>query len=142
MSLTLAMALLLAAPAAGRYFDVEATFVPPPKARADASIDVLFTPLDPDVAVNETPPVRIKLDPSQVVLVDRHQPASPRAGEDQSTPRYVDITKPIRFPVAFVPSVPSGTWDLGATVVYFFCSKREGWCRRGSAEVRFVVTVP
>jgi hypothetical protein len=27
-------------------------------------------------------------------------------------------------------------------VTYFYCSKREGWCRKGTSEVTFVVNVP
>ena len=28
------------------------------------------------------------------------------------------------------------------TVTYFYCSKREGWCRKGTSEVAFTVAVP
>ena len=132
-----------AATAANPYFEVGATFTPPARSGGEGSIDVLFTPLDPDVLINEEPAVRLKLDPTQVVLVARAKPTPPPSGEtDPSKSRYVDLAKPVHFPVTIAPTAPRGTWDLGATVVYFFCSKREGWCRRGTAEVRVSVTVP
>lgn len=135
--------LLMASPAANRFFDVEATFVPSANARAEGSVDVLFNPLDPDVQVNEHPEVTLRLDAAQVVLVLKPKPsAPPPADDDPSKQRYLDLAKPVRFPVAFAPTAPQGTWDIGATVVYFFCSKRQGWCRRGTADVRVVVTVP
>ena len=53
-----------------------------------------------------------------------------------------DLAKPLRFPVAIAPKAPKGRQELTAKVVYFYCSKREGWCRRGTAEVEFTVEGP
>ena len=30
---------------------------------------------------------------------------------------------------------------MTAKVVYYYCSKREGWCRKGTDDVEFVVDV-
>jgi hypothetical protein len=138
------LALQLGSPATAKaYFEVGATFTPPTKTGAEGSVDIFFTPMDPDVSINEEPAVRLKLDPVQVVLVERPKVVPPGPREpDPATPRYLDLAKPVSFPVALAPAAPRGTWDLGASVVYFFCSKREGWCRRGTADVRVPVTVP
>jgi hypothetical protein len=105
-------------------------------------VAVTFTPLDPDVFVNEEPAPRLKLDPLETVLVDKQAPPSGKGGEwDAATARYLDLAKPVRFPVALAPNAPRGSQTSKATVVYFYCSKREAWCRRGAAEVEVAVEV-
>ena len=69
-----------AAMAVGEHFTVSAAYVPPAKPKAAASVAVTFIPADPDVKINQEPAPRLKLDPEQVVLVDR-QPPAPRRGE-------------------------------------------------------------
>ena len=86
---------------------------------------------------------RLKLEPGQGVLVDRQKPSKARSNEvDPDKTRYLDLAKPLRFPVALAADAPKGPQELKANVLYFYCSKREGWCRRGNAEVRFTVDVP
>lgn len=136
--------LLLAAGSAGpRHFDVAASFVPPEKAGGAGAIAVRFASRDPDVHINEEPAPRLKLDLEQVVLVDK-QPPAPKTVPvyDPETARYLDLGKPVRFPVAFAPNAPRGPQTVGASVVYFYCSQREGWCRRGTADLEVAVTVP
>ena len=133
-------ALALAAPA--RHFDVNAVFTPAKKASANAAVAVTFRPLDPDVKVNETPAPRLKLDLAQTVLVDRQTPASSQVPDyDPLTAHYLDSAKPVLFPVAIAPSAPKGTHEVRASVVYFYCSTREAWCRRGTVDVLVPVTV-
>jgi hypothetical protein len=42
-------------------------------------------------------------------------------------------------PVAWAGKPPASRETLKADVVYFYCSKREGWCRKGTAPVEFSV---
>jgi hypothetical protein len=137
---------ILAAVAAAsppRHFEVAAAFVPPPEPGRTGSVSVVFSPMDPDVHVNEEPAPRLKLSPRQAVLVDRQAPPPPRDPEfDPEKTRYLDIAKPLRFPVAFAPKAPKGKQEVDAKVVYFYCSKREAWCRRGTADIEFTVEVP
>jgi hypothetical protein len=129
----------LAAPA--RHFDVTAAFAPAKTAAADAAVAVSFRPLDPDVKVNETPAPRLKLDLAQVVLVDRQAPPSGQVPDyDPLSARYLDTAKPVLFPVAIAPTAPKGEHEVKASVVYFYCSTREAWCRRGTVDV--LVPVP
>jgi hypothetical protein len=136
-------ALLALAPAsAPRHFDVAASFTAPREPGGKGAVSVLFSPTDPDVHINEEPAPRLKLEPGQAVLVDRQEPAPARAADfDPEKARYLDLTKPVRFAVAIAPSAPKGKQELTAKVVYFYCSKREAWCRRGTAEVQFTVEV-
>jgi len=144
MRRALLLALLPAAAqaASARHFDVTAAFAPAKKAGGSAAVLVTFRPLDPDVRVNESPAPRLRLDLTQAVLVDKQAPASSQVPDyDPLTARYLDITKPVSFPVALAPTAPKGAHEVKASVVYFYCSTREAWCRRGVAEVLVPVTV-
>jgi len=137
---TLVPALTLAAPA--RHFEVAAAFTPPRAAAADGAVAVTFQALDPALRVNETPAPRLKLDLGQTVLVDRQPPPAAQVPDyDPLTARYLDPAQPVLFPVAVAPTAPKGPHEVKATVVYFYCSTRESWCRRGSADVVIPVTV-
>jgi len=128
--------------ASARHFDVTADFVPAPRAGAPASVVVTFHALDRDLQVNETPAPRLKLDLTQTVLVDK-QPSSTSLVPDYDprTARYLDMAKPVVFPVAIAPTAPRGEQLVKASVVYFYCSTREAWCRRGTVDVLIPVTV-
>jgi hypothetical protein len=133
----------LTAGSAPRHFDIAASYVAPKEPGSAGAVSVLFSPTDPDVHINEEPAPRLKLDPGQVVLVDRQAVAPARAADfDPEKTRYLDLAKPVRFPVAIAGKAPQGKQEVAAKVVYFYCSKREGWCRRGAAELEFTVDVP
>ncbi len=138
-----APALLLVAAGSSPHFDVTASFVAPAKAGANGQVAVTFTARDPDVHINEEPAPRLGLDPAQRILVDKQRPASTRpASFDPDAARYLDLARPVLFPVAFAPGAPKGPQTVKGSVVYFYCSKREGWCRRGQGEIELPVTVP
>lgn len=137
---TLLPAALLAGSAA--HFEVQATFVPPPSPKADGAVAVLFTAKDPDVKINEVPAPRLKLDPSQSVLALK--PAATKRSEAAETPdttRYLDLASPVRFPVTLGAAASKGTHLVKGSVAYFYCSKREGWCRKGTTDVEIPVRV-
>lgn len=138
----LALALLLqTTPAASTYVSLEAAFQPAPRTGAPASIAVTFTPRDPDVAVNQEPPPRLALDPAQTVLSLRPVPSAKRKAADPDTTRYLEPAIPYAFPVDVKPGAAPGEHAVKATVMYFYCSKTAGWCRKGSAGVDVSVTV-
>lgn len=145
MRRALVVALLLAAPTAalavGDYFTLSAAYVPLAKPRATGNVLVTFLPNDPDVKVNQEPAPRLKLDPEQTVLVDR-QPPPARRGESGGEPKYLDTSLPVAFPVSLNPRAPKGEQPVKGTLTYFYCSKREGWCRKGTSEVIVTVAVP
>jgi hypothetical protein len=99
---------------------------------------VLFTAKDPDVKINEAPAPRLKLDASQSVLVSK---ASDRKEPDATpeNPRYLDLATPVRFPVELGAAATKGTHLVKGSVAYFYCSKREGWCRKGTTDVEIPV---
>jgi hypothetical protein len=130
------------ATAAAGSVALEATFVPPARAGAPASVAVTFTPRDPDVRVNQEPAPRLKLDPAQNIL-DYRPPAktAPMAPFDPSTAHYLEPAIPYAFPVSIKPGAAKGDHRVKGSVTYFYCSKAEGWCRKGSAEVEVPVSV-
>src|SRR5262245_33772642 len=145
MTATLVLAAVLAAPAGGTspYFAVAATFAPPAKPGATASIQLTFTGRDAEVRINEEPAARLKLDPEQSVLVDKQPPPGPSAPVfDPDKARYLDLAFPVSFPVAFAPGAKKGPHSVKAAVTYFYCSKREGWCRKSTTDLEVPVTVP
>jgi hypothetical protein len=140
--------LLLLVPAAlvagpNEHFDLLASFELPAEAGGVGAVAVTFRALDPDVRLNEKPAPRLKLDLTQDVLVDRQPPAPARVPAwDPLTAEYLDLAEPVRFPVAVSPTAPTGLRRVEAEVVFFYCSVREAWCRRGTADVEVEVTVP
>jgi hypothetical protein len=143
--LLLSLLIMPAALAAGpqKHFDLLASFETPEKAGDEGAVAVSFRALDPDVRLNATPAPRLKLDLTQDVLNDR-QPPPPRKvpAYDPLTARYLDLAEPVRFPVAISPTAPPGPRRVEGQVVFFYCSVREAWCRRGAVDVDFDVTVP
>ena len=139
--LTLLPAALLAG--ATTHFELQATFVPATKAKAEAAVALFFTAKDADVHINETPAPRFKLDAAQSVLVERAEaPTKAEASAPEpGTARYLDLSTPVRFPVSLGPGAAKGTHLVKGSVAYFYCSKREGWCRKGTSEVEIPVLV-
>ena len=138
-----ALASAVLAQAGPQHFNVSAAFVSGASRGADGAVAVRFAALDPDVRVNEEPAPRLKLDPVQAVLLDRQKPAMSRGESfDPEKARSLDLSVPVLFPVALSPRAPKGSHAVKASVTYFYCSKREGWCRKGTAEVDVPVQVP
>jgi hypothetical protein len=123
-------------PAAG-HFDVSARFVPG-KAAGSGDVAVTFVAHDPDVHVNENPAPRLKLDPAQKVLVAKPVKSAPVAPPAPGEAKYLDLAFPVLFPVT--ASEPSASASVKATVTYFYCSKRDGWCRKGTQDVEVPVS--
>jgi hypothetical protein len=134
-------AFLAAAPV--KHFDVAASFMAPAKPGGSPFVGVLFSPTDPDVHINEIPPPRLELEAGQKVLVDK-QPKPPASeGEmDPDLTKYLDLSRPVKFPVVIARGASSGTHSVRAKVIFFYCSKREGWCRRGAEPLELSVDVP
>ena len=140
---TFVLAPALANAAGPQHFALSASFGPPVKAGAVGSIAVTFSAKDPDVHINESPAPRLKLDPEQRVLVDKQAPSPARVEPfDPEKARYLDLALPVTFPVGIAPDAPRGRREVKANVTYFYCSKSQGWCRKGSTNVEVTVTVP
>lgn len=126
--------------AGSEHFTVSATFRAPTKSDGLGFVSVTFVPKDPEVHINEEPAPRLKLDAEQGVLADKQAPPPTKAHIfDPQNVKYLDTTFPLSFPVAWTAKPPKTPQSVTATVVYFYCSQREGWCRKGSDAVAFSV---
>lgn len=134
------LALLALAGGGPKHFDVTASYAP--AAKRQGSVLVTFKALDPDVVVNEQPSPRLALDPAQKVLVDKQPPPARTAPPDPADGKYLDLSLPVAFPVALADGAAAGTQAIAGKVTYFYCSKREGWCRKGTSELDLSVKVP
>ncbi len=123
------------------HFDVTAAFNPPRKG-APGEVAVQFVARDPDVKINETPAPKLKLSSGPATVAVPARPAPARAAAPAEPGHYLDLTLPVTFPVTLDPAAPRGTHDAKGTLTYFYCSKREGWCRKGTAEIAFPIAIP
>jgi hypothetical protein len=122
---------------------VSATYVPPAKAGATGAVAVTFETKDPDVHVNRDPAPRLKLDPEQRVLLDKQPPPARRGGSAEvEAAGFYEPGTPVTFAVALGPAATRGDHEVDGTVTFFYCSKRDGWCRKGTSEVEIPVAVP
>jgi hypothetical protein len=129
-----------------RHFSLIPSFRPPEEPGGVAHVAVNFRALDPDLRLNVSPAPRLTLDLQQTVLVDAESSAErAHAGAvvtyDPLTTRYHDPAKPVLFPVTLVPTAPRGEHLVKASVVFFYCSLREAWCRRGTRQIEIPVVV-
>src|SRR5688572_7172277 len=116
------LALLALAGGGPKHFDVTAAYAP--AAKRQGSVLVTFKALDPDVVVNKQP------SPGKT--------APPETGDG----KYLDLSLPFAFPVALADGAAAGTQAIAGKVTYFYCSKREGWCRKGTSDLDLSVKVP
>lgn len=138
--MTLASVLLVltsaSTPVAG-HFEVSARFLPG-KAAGSGDVAVTFVAHDPDVHVNENPAPRLKLDSEQKILTTKPAKSARMAPPAPAEAKYLDLAFPVLFPVAVTqPKAPA---TVKGTVTYFYCSKRDGWCRKGTQAVEVPVS--
>ncbi|PYQ40310.1 MAG: hypothetical protein DMF77_18745 [Acidobacteria bacterium] len=99
------------------HFAITAQFRPG-RTAGTGEVAVTFAPKDPDVKIN----------------VEKVAPK--RAGAPDE--KYLDLTFPVVFPVSVLGSVPAAQTVKGL-LTYYYCSHREGWCRKGTADLEIPV---
>ena len=133
-------AFLGAAP--GTHFQVSAGYAPG-KAGRPGEVAVTFRGSDPDVRINQAPAPRLAFEDGAPLVVDKVPAPAKGAHVDASDEaKYLDTSLPVAFPVSLASGAPRGTHSVRGTVTYFYCSKREGWCRKGTAPIEVAVKVP
>ena len=141
MSAILGLVLALQASLLPAYVKVTASYLPGAKG-AEPAIAVMLSPVDENIRVNEDPAPRLKLDTAQTVLAEK-PPAPRRSPAPAPGPgKYLDPLLPVTFPVNMGARAERGDHTVKATVTYFYCSKSEGWCRKGTADVDVAVRIP
>lgn len=131
--LTLALVALALLDVSAAHVEVRAELR---QGRTGAEVAVTFSPRDHDIKVNQSPAPRLALDASQKVL--SLKPVKTEKGEKKEG--YLDTTFPVVFPVELAP-VARGTPPVKGTLTYYYCSKAEGWCRKGTQDVEVPVAI-
>jgi hypothetical protein len=115
------------------HFQITAQYRPG-KAAGTGEVAVTFAPKNADVKINSTPPPRLKLDEGQKLLAEKSAPKKAAAPDE----KYLDLTFPVVFPVSVVAPI-RGEQAVKGALTYYYCSHREGWCRKGTADLEIPV---
>jgi hypothetical protein len=118
---------------ASPHFAISAQYRPG-KGAGTGEVAVTFAPKDADVKINSTPPPRLKLDEGQKLLAEKTAPKKAAAPDE----KYLDLTFPVVFPVSVVAPI-RGEQAVKGALTYYYCSHREGWCRKGTADLEIPV---
>jgi hypothetical protein len=118
---------------ASPHFAITARYRPG-KPAGTGEVAVTFAPKDPDVKINTTPAPRLKLDAEQKLLAEKTAPKKAAAPDE----KYLDLTFPVVFPVSVVSPI-QGEQAVKGALTYYYCSHREGWCRKGTADLEIPV---
>ena len=141
MKTILGMMLLLSqlsAPGGGLPQVMKPEFKPvaPLTAGKKGTVEVSFT-LMKGYAINRTPPVSLKLKDEPGLKLDKLDFASSPNDPKSKDEYYVDLPK-LRVPVT--ASKP-GLYEITGKLVYFFCSKADGFCSRQVVDVTVPIRV-
>lgn len=124
-----------------QHFDVTAAYEAPTGKGAPAHLVFEFKKKDADVNINEEPAPRIKF-ATGAPLVAPAPPKSSGIIPDPANAKYLDLSKPVRFAVTPAANAAKGLTTVKITLSYFYCSKRENWCRKGTADFNLSVVLP
>ena len=121
-----------------QHFDVTGAYEAPAKKGALGHVVFEFRQKDPNVYINEEPAPRIKFAAGSP-LVAPPPPKSSGVIPDPATAKYLDLAKPVRFAVTSAADAAKGLSRVKTSLSYFYCSKRENWCRKGTADFDLAV---
>ena len=105
------------------------------EAGAVSEVIVSFDVLD-GYAINRVPPIQLKLQPVGGLTHDAANRESPPEDPKSTDDYYVDVPA---FNVA-VKAAVAGDYEIPGELVYFFCSKADGFCSRQIVDVVVPVT--
>ena len=96
---------------------------------------VLFTPVD-GIHINADPPVSVK--------INRNRLMSLRGDPDITTDKetgFLSASTPVEQRFSVSQTAVAGEHRITGTIVYYFCSDTEGWCRKQSQAVTFRLNI-
>lgn len=99
------------------------------------TLEVKLTPVQ-GVHINMTPPIDVRLD-SNAVIGSAGALQFPKPTKDG----YFDATRPFTLPITLARSAVRGKQTISGTVVYFFCSDKDGVCSRFKQKFEVSLTV-
>ena len=87
--------------------------------------------------INRNPPISLKLTAVPGVVLDKTDFVTPSEDPKSKDEYYVDLPI-IKVPVT---AAKTGKYEIPGKLVYFFCSKEDGFCSRQTLDVKIPVTV-
>ena len=109
--------------------------VGPLKAGQKSEVTVSFELLK-GYAINRTPPISLKLTPVPGVSLEKREVSSSPDDPKSTDEYYVDLPK-LKVPVHVEKA---GKYEVTGKLVYFFCSKSDGFCSRQIIDVKIPIT--
>jgi len=108
----------------------------PIKAGRAGEVTVSFRILQ-GYAINHTPPISLKLTATPDVKLGKADFTTPTVDPKSKDEYYVDL------PTLTVPltAARAGKYEIPGQLIYFFCSKADGFCSRQTLGVKIPVTV-
>jgi hypothetical protein len=88
-------------------------------------------------AINRTPPMSLKLTAIPGLKLEKTEFTSPANDPKSKDEYYVDLPA-MKVPVT---AAKAGSYEIPGKLVYFFCSKTDGFCSRQVLDVKVPVTV-
>ncbi|MFQ5798097.1 MAG: hypothetical protein ACE5H0_05300 [Bacteroidota bacterium] len=102
---------------------------------AKGEIRIQFHPFD-GIRINTVPPTELNLaEGSPLTLIG--EPAVPT----DPTTGYLDASKPMTYTFAVSKTARPGTTKVNGTLVYYYCSDKEGWCLRWKDNVSLTLSI-
>jgi hypothetical protein len=108
----------------------------PIKAGKSGEVTVSFNLLN-GYAINHTPPISLKLTATAGVRLKQTDFVTPPKDPKSKDEYYVDLPV-IKVPVT---AAKAGDYEVPAKLVYFFCSKSDGFCSRQVLDIKIPVKV-
>ena len=102
----------------------------------DGVVTVSFDVIDGYV-INRVPAIQLKLEAVDGIVLAESSMISPEKDPKSDDVYYVDVPE---FDVS-LKAAKAGEYEIPGTLVYFFCSKADGFCSRQIVDVTVPVTV-
>jgi hypothetical protein len=87
-------------------------------------IHLAFSPID-GIHINIDPAVEVSLKNNRVAKLQ----GDPEMGINKES-GFLSTSHPVEQEFSVLPFANPGTYRLSGTIVYYFCSDTEGWCRK------------
>ncbi len=87
------------------------------------------------IHITTDPPFRISLDTVQQFF---------RLGKalfSKDARGYLNSQETVRQPLMVARTVTPGTYRLGGTLIYYYCSENDGWCSRFKQPIELTLTI-
>lgn len=88
-------------------------------------------------AINRTPPISLTLKSVSGLTLEKTEFTTPSADPKSKDEYYVDLPT-LKIPVR---AAKAGNYEIPGKLVYFFCSKKDGFCSRQAIDIKVPVTV-